>query len=225
MGNRTRHTGKELVHGFRVQEHPSYRTWANMLSRCTNPNHHQFYLYGGRGITVCASWFHFKNFAEDMGLKPSPELTIERVENNLGYFPENCMWENRSNQCVNRRTFSNNTTGARGVIKDGASWVARFDYEKVRYNIGWFATLDEAIQARSMFVDMFFSDRQGAMALLPKDKARHTSKTGVRGVSPHTDGGFLVRVSVDGKRVYVGYFKTIEGACDARQDFITKQAS
>lgn len=225
MPNRTYHPRGELVDGLALCDHPLYGTWAGMLDRCTNPNSPSYARYGGRGIEVCQRWFHFKNFANDMGPKPSSEFTIERVDNSKGYSPDNCKWETRSNQCVNRRTFSNNTTGSRGVIKDGASWIARFDYEKVRYNIGWFATLEEAVQARSVFVDMFFSDRQGAMALLPKDKARHISKTGVRGVSPHTDGGFLVRVTVDGKRVYVGYFKTIEDACDARQDFITKQAS
>ena len=79
-----------------------------------------------------------------MGAKPSPEMTIERVDNMKGYEPGNCVWASRSDQCVNRRKLKNNTTGSTGVVRQGRSWIARFDYEGVRYNVGWFATLDEA---------------------------------------------------------------------------------
>lgn len=224
MANRTYHPRGELVDGYSVREHPLYCTWANMLSRCTNVADEGYVRYGSRGITVCERWHHFKNFAADMGPKPSPELTIERIENNLGYSPENCRWDTRSNQSVNRRKFKNNTTGHTGVVSQGASWIARFDYDGVRYNIGWFATFDEAVAAREAFVEMFFADRDAAMRMLPKDKARHTSQTGVRGISPHADGGFIVRVTVACKRIYLGYFKSFQEACDARQDFIAKQA-
>lgn len=220
MTNRTYHQRGALVHGFNVEAHPLYRTWAAMLERCYNPACPEFHNYGGRGIVVVEQWHHFMNFANDMGLKPSPELTLERMDNSLGYSPSNCTWETRSNQCVNRRVFKNNTSGFTGVVRSGISWVARFDYEKVRYNIGWFASREEAVVARNVFVELFFFDKAQALSLMPCDKARHTSSTGVRGVTPHVDGGYTVRVTQNNARLYLGYFKTFTEACDARQKFI-----
>jgi hypothetical protein len=76
-----------------------------MKARCLRPTHHAWRNYGGRGITVCDRWQgSFENFWEDMGPTYQPGLTIERVNNALGYFPENCTWDTRKVQGRNRRT-------------------------------------------------------------------------------------------------------------------------
>ena len=224
--NRTYHPRGRLVDGYRVTEHPLYITWADMLSRCTNPRDPNYPRYGGRGITVCPDWFHFENFARDMGEKPSKDLTLERVINELGYSKVNCTWATRTEQCVNRRKFKNNTVGATGVIRlRGDAYHARFDYEHERFNIGRFRTLAEAIEAREIFITLFRRDPDAARSRAMSEKLSLASSTKVRGVNPHLDGGFTARATVNGVRHYLGYFQTLGEAEDARREFLAKNHS
>lgn len=220
MANRTYHPRFQLVHGFRPQEHPLYVTWADMLVRCYNPSCKSYPNYGGRGITVDPRWHHFANFAEDMGLKPDPAFSLERKDNNSGYSKANCTWATSTEQAWNRRLFRNNTTGARGVVKaHSGRYHARFDWEKQRYAIGYFDTLEQAAAARDAFIGLFFHDRQAALAMLEEETIWCTSSTKVRGVTPHVDGGFIARTTVNKKREYVGYFPTVEAAAQAIAQF------
>lgn len=80
-----------------------YWTWRAMRRRCTDPTHEKYPDYGGRGITVCARWLNdFDAFVDDMGRKP-PGLTIERVDNDQGYDPFNCVWATYIEQAANTR--------------------------------------------------------------------------------------------------------------------------
>ena len=62
--------------------------------------------YGGRGITVCDQWNDFETFVSDMGEKPSPNHSLERLDNNLGYSPDNCVWATDAEQTANRNVYS-----------------------------------------------------------------------------------------------------------------------
>lgn len=81
-----------------------YQSWINMRERCNNPKHGKYYLYGGRGITVCERWqTSFRDFMLDMGRKSDPKFTIERKDVNGNYEPKNCKWISRAEQGRNMR--------------------------------------------------------------------------------------------------------------------------
>jgi hypothetical protein len=94
-------TQRNLTHGLRYT--PEYVAWRSMRGRCSNLSDQNYKRYGGRGICVCERWERFENFYADVGPRPSAGHSIERVNNELGYSPDNCVWATPLAQANNTR--------------------------------------------------------------------------------------------------------------------------
>lgn len=133
-----------------LNHEPIYRIWKQMHQRCSNPRNVNYRHYGGRGITVCDRWQSFVNFILDMGERPEG-MTLERIDNDGGYFPLNCKWATRQEQRLNQReraTYSKSVLGVKGVRQLSSG---NFQTRVGQRVIGTFLTIDEAVMAREEY--------------------------------------------------------------------------
>jgi hypothetical protein len=97
-----KNTESNITHG--MSRSLEYNIWRGINRRCSNPGDKAYHYYGGKGITVCDQWLNsFEAFYEDMGPRPSPDHSIDRRENDKGYYKDNCRWATRVEQQNNRR--------------------------------------------------------------------------------------------------------------------------
>lgn len=129
-----------------VSSHPLYATWNVMIQRCHLETSSAYRYYGKRGIKVCSRWRNsFAAFVEDMGKKPSPSHSLERINNNGNYEPLNCRWATRAEQAQNRR-FVLNASGV--TLTASGKWSARLpSINGIRKYLGSFPTQELAIEA------------------------------------------------------------------------------
>lgn len=141
-----------------LSKRPEYRTWIAMKARCENPNRKAYKDYGGRGIKVCYGWYDFILFFKDMGIRPGPDYSIDRINNDSNYscghceeclregWTANCRWATQSQQNMNKRP-PKNETGFKGVKIDGNRFTARITFNYKTYYLGSYATAEEAHNA------------------------------------------------------------------------------
>jgi hypothetical protein len=140
-----------------------YRIWANMRSRCNNPNSTFFLNYGGRGINHQDSWEDFEAFWADMGSSYVEGLELDRIDVDGGYCVENCRWADDSTQAYNQRQHKNNTSGKTGVVlnKRTGHWVSKINVENERIYLGTFVKLEDAIKAREEAEIKYYGELKG----------------------------------------------------------------
>lgn len=140
---------KKMATKHGMSKMAAYKSWVCMLDRCNNPKNNRYHDWGGRGIRVCRRWLTFENFFEDMGERPEG-MSIERINNNLGYFKANCEYATSVTQNRNKRIYKNNTTGVQGVSwdKNAKKYRAGIEINSKNLHLGLFINLEDAKHAR-----------------------------------------------------------------------------
>ena len=116
-----------------------YSRWCSTKDRYLNPSSKNYPSYGGRGIGMCDEWKNdFWQFVEDIGLPPTPDHTIDRINNEKGYSPDNCRWATKAQQTLNRRVKPTSFTGKKAQKERKKEW--QKEYHKKTYQrreLGW----------------------------------------------------------------------------------------
>lgn len=133
-----------------------YNIYTGMITRCYNTKHNTYKNYGGRGITVCDEWRSdvaaYCTWAKTNGYRD--DLTIERIDNDKGYSPDNCKWITSHEQAFNKRVNKNNTSGAIGVSWDTTqnTWKADIMVDGIAIYLGKYKNKKDAAYARNKYI-------------------------------------------------------------------------
>ena len=144
------HTKKHGLKNTRL-----YNIWSLLKGRVLNPKHKHYNDYGGRGITICDEWLDVQNFYNwAMSNGYSDELTIDRIDNDGNYEPNNCRWTTKTIQSRNTRIYKNNSSGFKGVVyhKDNNKYIAQICVNKNNIYLGSFLTAVEGAVAYNNYI-------------------------------------------------------------------------
>ncbi len=181
-----------------------YETWCSMKRRCQSDTTKNWSDYGGRGITICDRWKMFENFFFDMGEKPEG-MTLDRVDNNKGYSPENCRWASRTEQANNRR--SNRWITYNGETLTLKQWAEKLG---LNYRVIW----ARLVKSNWPIEKVFSKEKRCFWNIKPRvSKFKGVYKNG---------GSWMACAYVNGKKVYLGTFKLKEDAQESFNNFIIK---
>lgn len=164
----------------------TYGCWCGIKRRCLNKNDKGYKNYGGRGIKVCQRWMSFKNFFEDMGLRPEG-LSIERIDNNGDYCPENCEWADSKTQNRNKRNIKKYRGKSIPEWADELGIKRRTLYNRIYDGMSW----------------------EKALSLKPRNSSGIIFDKGRK--------KYRAYANVNGKNKFIGRYDTIEEAKEARK--------
>ena len=135
----------DLMKTHGLSKSKEYKVWCAMKERCAKPTDKSFINYGGRGIKVHPSWMDFSNFINDMGMRPTPKHTLERVDNDGNYEPNNCKWATRGEQRRNCRRVTWVTIGNEKLCLSDWCKKAGITRHSVRMRVARGMTIEQAI--------------------------------------------------------------------------------
>lgn len=154
---------KQCVEGLRnsgrnhgLSKTRTYKSWSSMIDRCYNNTVCNVAYYRDRGIVVCDRWNskaggNFLNFLEDMGFRPE-KMTLDRIDVNGHYNPENCRWADHTTQCYNTRVYKSNSTGRVGVYwhTKNSKWWSEINHQGTVLRLYYGSSYEEACEARRL---------------------------------------------------------------------------
>lgn len=145
-------TGGLKTHGLSTSRF--YNIWANMKRRCYNNKVRDYKWYGGKGIKVCEEWLDVKTFITWCGETYIEGMTLDRIDGNKNYQPDNCRWVDMTIQNINKGVVSRNNSGHTGISwkKKNNKFVAQVSIQGKPKHIGLFKTKEDAVLARDAFI-------------------------------------------------------------------------
>jgi len=145
-----------------------YACWTNMKSRCDNPNSQFYERYGGRGITYCKEWKKFEPFMEwALANGYSDSLTLDRIDNDGNYSPDNCKWSTQQEQAINKSHLANKTgyVGVRACYRKGKDGERKFIGYRAcvwrgmkEHYCGFSKTAEGAFEKRKKYIEEHYAD-------------------------------------------------------------------
>lgn len=160
----------------------THTAWRDMIDRCYNPDNAYYHAYGGRGIKVCDRWQTFEHFYDDMGEPASKELSLDKIDNNADYSPNNCRWTDVKTQ--SRNTRRNIYVTYKGETKCTAEWAEIFGLHE--------GTFRQRIH-QGLTVDQI-------LTIKPKKTSKY------RGVH-YKNGIWIAQIAEGKKKICIGRFK------------------
>lgn len=214
-----------------------YSIWKYMRGRCNNPNNTSFHNYGGRGIKVCEDWnTNFSSFKKwALANDYSDNLSIDRINPDGNYEPDNCRWGTAFVQAANtRKIHKSNKSGYRGVsLNTNGKWEVSIQVEKITIKIGYYTDIIEAAKAYDTYIidhnlphtpNNILADGERAESNIGQTLIS-SNTSGFRGVTApkriaHMKNNWQASIQHKGKKIWSGYFASAEEAAKARDKYI-----